>query len=178
MSDEESVREREGGERAAGTCHTAARRGPRTAACGDGLASPIKQSWSQDTMASPLPPVARREMLLGLVGVGASAVAKGQDPGSPGSSLVYSTFRRRRVAGVLPRGRLATNKTHRLPALTSTSPALLQSHLDVHPCHFDLGTEEGLHRKLFLSSLVLLWLPYLLSTYHGRTYLLIYRTEG
>lgn len=116
------------------------------------------------------PRVARREILLVS---GASAVAKGRDAGSPGSSLVYSTFRRRQVAGVLPRGRLATNKTHRLPAPTSTSPALLQSHLDVHPCHFDLGTEEGLHRKLFLSSLVLLWLPYLLSTYHGCTYLLI-----
>lgn len=92
-----------------------------------GTAAPRQsnRAGARTRMASPLPPVARREMLLGLVGVGASAVAKGQDPGSPGSSLVYSTFRRRRVAGVLPRGRLATNKTHRLPAPTSTSPVLL-----------------------------------------------------
>lgn len=79
----------------------------------------------------------------------------------------------------MARSKLATNQIHfsLLSPPAPTLPVSPQGHLDVDPFHPDLGTEEGLRKKLLLSSFILLGLMCLLNNYYECTDPLIYRTE-
>lgn len=137
-------------------------------------------------MASSLRPVARREILPGLAVSGASVVSHGlwrwQWEGTLGAPQGATSFipplEGGRSQGFCPETSEREIKfiLVLLPPPAPTVPALPQGHLDVDPCHPDTGTEEGLHRKLLLSSLVLLRFTCLLSISYVRTYPLIYRT--
>lgn len=73
---------------------------PRNAAYGDGHAQQVKQSWNLDGMTSPLPPAARRELLLGPAGLWSLSVSQPQEvtvgQEGPGSCVIHSTLRRKR----------------------------------------------------------------------------------
>lgn len=84
------IRKALGNERVAGADYTAAWRGARDAACGDGLAEQVKYHWNRDRMASSFPPAARRELLLrwAVAVSGPVEVQVGGGAGSPGSRIV------------------------------------------------------------------------------------------
>lgn len=79
------IRKALGNERVAGAHYTAAWRGARDAACGDGLAEQVKYHWTRDRMASSFPPAARRELLLrpAVAVSGPVEVQVGGEPGGP-----------------------------------------------------------------------------------------------